>query len=788
MYRLETSHVAEATRVGETGPSLRAIRLSVDCELPELCRRRLWQPLFALFFLFLLVSARDSRPVFAQETVILTLVERTDTFRFMPPSSDPAGLVYLPHSNRLLLSDSEINEIDNIFGDANLFEVDLSGTLLSTALTLDFSDEPTGLTFNALNGHFFVSDDDAKEVVEIFPGSDGVIGTADDFLRSLDTASFGCGDPEDLAFDPVSGHLFIVDGDGAEVYEVDPGENGFFDGVPLRGGDDLVTSFDLEEFGGVDPEGLDVDVANGTLLVVESTTNGRILELTPGGVLLRVFDTSDASVKTPAGVTVAPGSTDPGRRSFYVVDRARDGQNDGRIHEFSLPAVPVATITRFVPDRGTAGTEVVLSGNNFTGATQVLFDETSTPFTVISDGEIRVSVPEAVESGRLAVLNAQGPAYSPGVFVVLTPPVITGLTPPYAGEGEWFRVRGGGLSETTGLTIGGLPVDEWVVDSETQLSVRVPSGVIGGVVEVSTTLGSAVSPGDFLLLPSLIILPSDDAHVRSNNADTNFGDNDRLRVKDGSSKFRTYLKFEVVGGGVVQSARLRLFATGASFDGGRLFLVSNDFEGTSTPWDQDTLTWNNAPALGGAPEAEVGTTFLMRWVEVDVTHLVSGDGTYSFGLSGTDPVGLFYGSREGDEAPELVIVRGDTVDSDGDGVPDRLDNCPYFVNVEQTDQDENGVGDACESEVLFVRGDVDNNGFLDIVDSIFALFAMFNGSPSPPCWKAVDSNDDGTPDVSDILTSLRALFQHGEPLPAPHSDCGADPSPDSLSCEAFFCF
>ena len=94
--------------------------------------------------------------MFAQETVILSLVERTDTFRFMPPSSDPAGLVYLPHSNRLLLSDSEINEIDNIFGDANLFEVDLSGTLLSTALTLDFSDEPTGLTFNALNGHFFV--------------------------------------------------------------------------------------------------------------------------------------------------------------------------------------------------------------------------------------------------------------------------------------------------------------------------------------------------------------------------------------------------------------------------------------------------------------------------------------------------------------------------------------------------------------------------------------------------------------------------------------------------------
>jgi hypothetical protein len=34
-------------------------------------------------------------------------------------------------------------------------------------------------------------------------------------------------------------------------------------------------------------------------------------------------------------------------------------------------------------------------------------------------------------------------------------------------------------------------------------------------------------------------------------------------------------------------------------------------------------------------------------------------------------------------------------DSDGDGVPDHTDNCPFTVNPTQTDGDGDGVGDAC---------------------------------------------------------------------------------------------
>jgi putative Ig domain-containing protein/Kelch motif protein len=54
------------------------------------------------------------------------------------------------------------------------------------------------------------------------------------------------------------------------------------------------------------------------------------------------------------------------------------------------------------------------------------------------------------------------------------------------------------------------------------------------------------------------------------------------------------------------------------------------------------------------------------------------------------------------ETREVKIVVNDSiVDSDGDGVPDNApDNCPVVSNPDQSDQDGNGVGDACDPTPL----------------------------------------------------------------------------------------
>ena len=42
-------------------------------------------------------------------------------------------------------------------------------------------------------------------------------------------------------------------------------------------------------------------------------------------------------------------------------------------------------------------------------------------------------------------------------------------------------------------------------------------------------------------------------------------------------------------------------------------------------------------------------------------------------------------------------------DGDGDGVPDSTDNCPTVSNANQTDTDDDGIGDACETIVATRR-------------------------------------------------------------------------------------
>src|SRR5690606_40631285 len=95
------------------------------------------------------------------------------------PDTNPAGIVYLPDSNSLLINDSEIDEPPTS-SQVNLFEFRLDGSLplFNTWSTLAFSDEPTGLTLNPHNGHLFIADDTGtpRTIYELEPGSDGQFG------------------------------------------------------------------------------------------------------------------------------------------------------------------------------------------------------------------------------------------------------------------------------------------------------------------------------------------------------------------------------------------------------------------------------------------------------------------------------------------------------------------------------------------------------------------------------------------------------------------------------------
>ena len=62
-------------------------------------------------------------------------------------STDPSGLAYIPESQTLFLSDSEVEETP-FFRSNNLFALRTDGSSMASFSLLNFTDEPTGLAFD----------------------------------------------------------------------------------------------------------------------------------------------------------------------------------------------------------------------------------------------------------------------------------------------------------------------------------------------------------------------------------------------------------------------------------------------------------------------------------------------------------------------------------------------------------------------------------------------------------------------------------------------------------------
>jgi hypothetical protein len=114
------------------------------------------------------------------------------------------------------------------------------------------------------------------------------------------------------------------------------------------------------------------------------------------------------------------------------------------------------------------------------------------------------------------------------------------------------------------------------------------------------------------------------------------------------------LKFNVsaVGNGSILSAKLRLYCVDPSPFGGEFHRVAD------TTWSEVGVNWNNAPVADANVLATLGKVSANTWYEVDVTSLVSGDGTFSLKMNSTNADGAYYSTKEGPAgfAPQLVLT------------------------------------------------------------------------------------------------------------------------------------
>ena len=143
-----------------------------------------------------------------------------------------------------------------------------------------------------------------------------------------------------------------------------------------------------------------------------------------------------------------------------------------------------------------------------------------------------------------------------------------------------------------------------------------------------------------------------DAYVKSTDT-RNHGSNPALRVRSGArdgNEYRTYITFTVAGlGSAPASAMLRLFVTDSSDNGG---LVS----ATSNSWSESTITWASQPGVNGSPLGQLSAPTAGVWVQVNVSSVVTKNGTYSFVLTSSSENSAYYASRETGQGPTLVVT------------------------------------------------------------------------------------------------------------------------------------
>ena len=140
-------------------------------------------------------------------------------------------------------------------------------------------------------------------------------------------------------------------------------------------------------------------------------------------------------------------------------------------------------------------------------------------------------------------------------------------------------------------------------------------------------------------------------------------------------------------------------------------------------------------------------------------------------------------------AAVFLLLAGTLPFPAGEPVPE---NCCNFVDDDADSKIDSSDTDCASHPPCmsgnFHRGDVRQNGRIDVTDAILILGFLFGGSPVG-CQEAADVDDDGQVLVTDAILLLRYLFSDGPP-PAPPGPpgepCGLDPTGSpSLGCSTY---
>ncbi len=217
---------------------------------------------------------------------------------------------------------------------------------------------------------------------------------------------------------------------------------------------------------------------------------GVIFKLTTGGDYSLLY-----SLDTPSGVGAYATPIQHTSGRIYGTTTRGGVAGKGVIYSFNDG---LASFLRLSTNSGVVGKTVGILGRGFSGASSVEFNGTLASFHVVSNTFMTTTVPSG-ETGFVRVNMASGDLISSTVFRVT--PLLTGFSPASGKVGDTVTLTGSGLIQTIGITVGGVQVTTYTVNSDTQVSFRVPTGAKTGAIVLSTPGGKVTAKGTFTVTP-----------------------------------------------------------------------------------------------------------------------------------------------------------------------------------------------------------------------------------------------------------------------------------------------